>query len=116
LVTTPGPVFTPGQLAFIAVVSLILYGTFVFAQAIRHRDYFLPPGGHGDEAAHVAMPTNAIAAASAFLLLACLGVVVLLAKALGPSIERGVAAIRAAAALVGVIIAAVVRFPGGAAG
>ena len=41
-VTDPGPVFTPSQLVFIAVVSLILYGTFVFAQIIRHRDYFLP--------------------------------------------------------------------------
>src|SRR6476659_6751051 len=34
-VSSPGPAFTGGQLAFIAVVSLILYGTFVFAQAVR---------------------------------------------------------------------------------
>ena len=47
------------------------------------------------------------------LMLACLGVVVLLAKALAPSIEAGVAAIGAPNALVGVIIAGVVLFPEG---
>ena len=36
--SSPGPGLTGGQLAFIAVVALILYGTFVFAQAVRHRD------------------------------------------------------------------------------
>ncbi len=111
--SSPGPAFTGGQLAFIAVVSLILYGTFVFAQAVRHRDYFLPPQAVGDEAVHAEVPSNKIAAASALLLVACLGVVVLLAKALGPSIEAGVAAMGAPAALVGVIIAAVVLFPEG---
>jgi Ca2+:H+ antiporter len=111
--SSPGPAFTRGQLAFIAVVSLILYGTFVFAQAIRHRDYFLPAAAPDDEAVHAAVPPNGIAIASALLLLGCLGVVVLLAKALGPAIESGVAAIGAPTALVGVIIAAVVLFPEG---
>ena len=111
--STPGPAFSGGQLAFIAVVSLILYGTFVFAQAIRHRDYFLPPEAAGNEAVHAEPPSNRTALTSAVLLLACLGVVVLLAKALGPSIEAGVAAMGAPPALVGVIIAAVVLFPEG---
>jgi len=112
-VSDPGPVFTSSQLAFIAVVSLILYGTFVFAQIIRHRDYFLPEATPGDETTHAAAPTTRAASASAVLLIACLGVVVLLAKALAPSIEAGVAAIGAPNALVGVIIAAVVLFPEG---
>jgi len=38
-----GPEFTPGQLAFAAVVSLALYLLFVFTQTVRHRDFFLPP-------------------------------------------------------------------------
>ncbi|HEX5326379.1 MAG TPA: hypothetical protein VFW75_06900 [Acetobacteraceae bacterium] len=42
-ISAPGPTFTTSQLAFAGVVSLVLYGTFVFVQAIRHRDYFLPP-------------------------------------------------------------------------
>ena len=113
LVSSPGPAFTLGQLAFIAVVSLILYGTFVFAQAVRHRDYFLPQSAAGDEAVHAEAPSNRIALTSGALLVACLVVVVLLAKALGPSIEAGVAAIGAPPALVGVIIAGVVLFPEG---
>ena len=39
-ITTLGPVYSNGELAFIAVVSLILYGTFVFVQVIRHGAYF----------------------------------------------------------------------------
>jgi len=111
--SSPGPNFTGGQLSFIAVVALILYGTFVFAQAVRHRDYFLSADGVDEATVHAVVPPNRIAIASGLLLFACLGVVVLLAKALGPTIERGVAAIGAPPALVGVIIAAVVLFPEG---
>jgi len=111
--SNPGPFFTASQLAFIAVVSLILYGTFVFAQIIRHRDYFLPATTSGDEATHAAAPTRGAASVSAVLLVASLGVVVLLAKALAPSIGAGVAALGAPNALVGVIIAGVVLFPEG---
>ena len=39
--TKAGPMYSDSQLAFIAVVSLVLYGTFVFVQTIRHRNYFL---------------------------------------------------------------------------
>src|SRR5215472_1126525 len=48
--TTPGPTFSRSQLAFAAIASLILYGAFVFVQTIRHRDYFLPDAGDGEEA------------------------------------------------------------------
>ena len=37
-----GPTFSGPQLAFAAVVSLVLYGVYVFVQTVRHRDYFLP--------------------------------------------------------------------------
>jgi Ca2+:H+ antiporter len=40
---TPGPEFSPGQLTFAAVASIVLYACFVFVQTVRHRDYFLPP-------------------------------------------------------------------------
>ncbi|OYU46215.1 MAG: ionic transporter y4hA, partial [Burkholderiales bacterium PBB4] len=46
--TTPGPMYSPSQLAFVAIVSLVLYGTFVLVQAVRHRDYFLPVEGRAD--------------------------------------------------------------------
>lgn len=108
-----GPVYSPGQLAFIAVVSLILYGTFVFVQTVRHRDYFLPSGAADDVQAHAAPPAASVAAASLALLVASLAAVVLLAKRLSPQLELAVAAAGAPAAVVGIVIAGVVLLPEG---
>jgi hypothetical protein len=41
-VTTPGPYYSSSQLILIAVVSLVIYGAFVFAQSIGHRGMFVP--------------------------------------------------------------------------
>ena len=92
-------------------MSLLLYGTFVFVQTVRHRDYFLPPGSTGHDGEHAAPPSNAVAYASLALLLACLGAVVLLAKATSPFVEAAVARLGAPLAVVGVIIAATVLMP-----
>lgn len=112
-VSVPGPAYTPGQLGFIAIVSVGLYGTFVLVQTVRHRDYFLAAAHPGDVDVHAAPPSRATAGVAAALLLACLGVVVLLAKALAPDIERAVEVAHAPKALVGVIVAAVVLLPEG---
>ena len=109
--TTPGPIYSTSQLGFIAIISLVLYGTFVLVQAVRHRDYFLPPASEADEAVHASPPTVTATLLSAGLLLVCLGVVVLLAKSLAPTIEKAVSAAGAPPALVGIIIAAVVLLP-----
>ena len=42
--TTPGPVYSAAQLGFVGVVTLILYGVFLYTQTIRHRDYFISGG------------------------------------------------------------------------
>ncbi|MDO9352155.1 MAG: hypothetical protein Q7T55_00580 [Solirubrobacteraceae bacterium] len=39
---SPGLEFTTAQLIFASVASIVLYGSFVFVQTVRHRDYFLP--------------------------------------------------------------------------
>jgi len=111
--SVPGPVYSPSQLAFVAVVSLVLYGTFVLVQTVRHRDYFLPLDAHEDHEAHAQPPSNRLAAASAALLLLSLGAVVLLAKSLAPAIELAVASAGAPKAVVGIIIAMVVLLPEG---
>ena len=111
--TVPGPFYSVSQLAFIAVVSIALYGTFVLIQTVRHRDYFLPDDAALDEQTHAAPPSNNVALASLGLLLTCLGVVVLMAKALAPVIESSVMQAGAPKAAVGVIIAAVVLLPEG---
>jgi Ca2+:H+ antiporter len=110
-VTTPGPYYSPSQLMLIAVVSLAIYGAFVFAQTIGHRGIFVedePATAH-----HARPPSNALTAVSAILLLACLTAVVLLAKKLAPSLEQAVLRVGAPNAVVGVIIAAIVLLPEG---
>jgi Ca2+:H+ antiporter len=109
--TTPGPVYSSSQLMFISIVSLVLYGTFVLIQTVRHRNYFLPVEAEADEAVHAQPPSNKTAILSAALLLACLGSVVLLAKTLSPTLEAVVADMGAPKTLVGIIIAAVVLLP-----
>jgi Ca2+:H+ antiporter len=108
-----GPAYSDSQLTFVAVVSLVLYGTFVLVQTVRHRDYFLPPQAERDAEAHAEPPANVQAVSSAGLLLVSLVVVVMLAKGLAPSIESVVAAMGAPKSLVGIIIAAVVLMPEG---
>jgi Ca2+:H+ antiporter len=78
--STPGPTFTPSQLGFAAVASLVLYGSFVFVQTVRHRDYFLPPPDTSDEV-HAPRPSTRITLVSLALLFVCLATVVGLAKA-----------------------------------
>jgi Ca2+:H+ antiporter len=110
--TIAGPVYSASQLTLIAVASLILYGAFVLVQTFRHRDYFLPEGPAAHDAeAHAAPPSGGAAVLALVLLLACLGAVVLLAKALAPTIELAIDAAGAPKAVVGIIIAAIVLLP-----
>jgi Ca2+:H+ antiporter len=106
-----GAYYSSSQLAFVAVVSLAVYVTFVVAQTIRHRDHFLHP--EEDDYAHEAPVTPRTALAAGAVLVMALISVVLLAKSLSPSIEAGVAAIGAPRAMVGIIIAALVLAPEG---
>jgi Ca2+:H+ antiporter len=108
----PGPFFSTSQLIFAGVVSLVLYGSFVFVQTIRHRDYFLPLE-NGDDETHVTPPSNTSALISAGLLLASLVAVVGLAKALTPMLEAGIGKAGAPEAVIGIVIAALVLLPEG---
>lgn len=110
-VSERGPFYSPSQLAFVAVISLVIYATFVLAQTLRHRDHFLH--GEPDDHAHEAPVGPAKAAAAGAMLLVALVAVVLLAKSLSPAIEAGVAAAGAPRAVVGIIIALLVLAPEG---
>src|SRR5258707_2154572 len=107
-VTTPGPYYSPSQLMLIAIVSLTIYGAFVFAQTVGHRRIFVEDEPVSESAAPAGHPSNTVTAISAILLMACLAAVVLLAKKLAPSLESAVLRAGAPNALVGVIIAAIV--------
>jgi Ca2+:H+ antiporter len=105
--TAEGPVFSTSQLVFAGAVSLVLYGSFVFIQTVRHREYFL----EGQSKENHTVPSAAIALASAVLLVAGLIAVVGLAKALTPALEGAIAWLEAPKAVVGILIAALVLMP-----
>ena len=107
----PGPSFTTAQLGFVGVVSLVLYGVFVFVQTVRHRDYFLPEIDHEDS--HLPAPSTAMTYLSLGLLVLSLIAVVGMAKVLSPSVEAAVEQSGAPKSVVGVVIAALVLLPEG---
>jgi len=111
--STPGATYSGAQLAFAGLASLALYGVFVFVQAVRHRDYFLPPAPSSNDAEeeHATPPSNRTALISLGLLLMCLVGVVGLAKTETPAIEKAVATLGAPEAAVGVFIALLVLLP-----
>jgi Ca2+:H+ antiporter len=107
-----GPLYSTPQLVFAGLVSLVLYGSFVFVQTVRHRDYFLPVQTD-DEEAHAPPPSVRITLLSAGLLLVSLVAIVGLAKILTPTVEFGIAYVNVPKAVVGIIIAALVLLPEG---
>jgi Ca2+:H+ antiporter len=112
--TTPGPQFSPAQLAFAAITALGLYGLFVAVQTGRHRDSFLPVAPAGtvvDDDEHANRPSARRAMLSLFLLLLALVAVVGDAKLASPTIEGAVAAAGLPQSVVGVIIALLVLLP-----
>ena len=111
-IATPGPLLTESQLLFEGLVSLVLYGTFVFVQTLRHRDYFLPIT-IGDDDAHAPLPSNRLTTLSACLLLISLVAIVGLAKKLTPTVEIGISHLGVPNAVVGIVIAALVLLPEG---
>lgn len=103
-----GPRYSKPQLIMVTIACVLIYGSFLFTQTIRHREYFLT-----EESEHTTIISRKESLISLLLLLVCLGVVILLAKSLSPVIESGVAAAGLPNALVGVFIAAVILLPEG---
>ena len=96
-----------------AIVSLLLYGTFLLIQTRSHRHYFLQKGAEQNEDAYSKPPTGNATFLSIVFLLISLGAVVCTAEILAPGIEAGVDKVGAPKSLVGIIIAMVVLLPEG---
>ena len=112
--SSPGPTFTPFQLAFAAVASLAMYLTFVGVQTVRHRDYFLPPikpNVTQSENSHVTPPSAKLAWWSLAALFGSLVAVVGLAKVTSPLITSIVSDFGLPQMVVAVSIAVVVLLP-----
>ena len=107
--TTPGPSYSAAQLGFVSVVTLILYGVFLYTQTIRHRDYFISDAaGDADDGAHL---SSRMLAMSMALLLVSLLAVVLLAKKFSLVVDAGTAMIGAPPAFAGVLVALLILLP-----
>src|SRR6516165_4661470 len=74
--TTPGPIYSAAQLAFVSVVTIFLYGVFLYTQTIRHRDYFVTEdAGFTEDAEPISMARLGLD--FALLLISLLGVILL---------------------------------------
>lgn len=107
--TVVGPFYSTTQLIYVALVTLMLYGTFVYVQNVLHRSDFV---SKGDEP-NVKKPSLRSAVWSGVFLFLCLGAVVLLAEMLAPGLKNWLTAAGAPPSLSGVIIACVVLLPEG---
>ena len=108
--TTPGPVYSPAQLIFVAAMSLSLYGLFIYVQTIRHKEAFIDLGGDAD-ADHAALPNRRDFLIALALLPLSLLSVVLLAEVLSQPVEEAIGALGLPEALIGVVIALIVLLP-----
>jgi Ca2+:H+ antiporter len=107
--TTPGPIYSAAQLGFVSVVTVILYGVFLYTQTIRHRGYFITEAtGPADKGMHT---SNRMLVVSTALLLVSLLAVVLLAKKFSLVVDVGTALIGAPPAFAGILVALLILLP-----
>ena len=107
--TTPGPVYSAGQLGFVSIVTILLYGVFLYTQTVRHRNYFVSElTGAADDETHVSNRTIFL---STVLLLISLLAVVLLAKKFSQVVDAGAALIGAPPAFAGILVALLILLP-----
>ena len=109
--SAPGPFYTPIQLGFVSLVTLVLYGVFLYVQTVRHRDYFLSDSGDGGSEAEHGAPSGRQFWESVVLLVVALTAVVLLAKGISGSIEDVVRAVGAPVDAIGLLVALLVLLP-----
>jgi len=109
----PGPWYSPKQLGFVAIVTLVIYISFILVQTVRHRSYFLVILSEGDKPEHLAPPSVTTTVISLLVLLCSLLIVVLLADNLAPGTEHWIERMGAPKSLIGVLISAVVLMPEG---
>ncbi|MBK7643912.1 MAG: calcium:proton antiporter [Planctomycetes bacterium] len=110
--STPGPTLSSFQMVFLSVMSLGIYGVFLFVQNRRHRGFFLAP----EEAADVveAAPAQESVRSTAYhaVLLAAYGLpLVMLAKQMATPLDAMVGRLGAPAALSGFVMALLVLTP-----
>jgi len=107
-----GPFYSTEQLVFASMACLVVYGSYIFAQTVRHREYFLTATVE-HEAQHDNIINKQMFFTSIVFLIISLTIVVMLAKALSLSIESLVISNNLPKSLVGIIIASIILLPEG---
>jgi Ca2+:H+ antiporter len=107
--TTPGPTLAVGQSAFVAIVAVGLYSTFLALQTGRHRDYFRLEDGDLLDELEEAASTGTLS--HVLLLLGYMVPVVYLAEELARPADYVIETMGAPDALGGVAIAILVATP-----
>jgi Ca2+:H+ antiporter len=126
--TTPGPIYSTGQLIFVSIASILLYGAFLFVQTVRHRSDFAELPRDAASQRDTAAPRDASAPrdartlpsvrvaliAFAGLVASLLGVI-LLAERVAAGVESGLARmpLKRPDAIAGAVIALLVLMPEG---
>lgn len=104
--TAAGPFYSTAQIVFVSIVTLALYGIFLYVQTVRHRGFFDVEAAVGE-----AHETEEPGLRPYVLLSLSLVAIVLFAKSFAASIEQGVAAVGAPPSIVGVLVALLVLLP-----
>ncbi|WDF57606.1 ionic transporter y4hA [Flavobacterium sp. KACC 22758] len=107
-----GSYYSEPQLVFASIACIVIYSSFLFAQTTRYRQYFLTEGEDENDhtAKRITIDTKTFYTSLVFLIVS-LGIVVLLAKTLSPTIESIIVSYRLPKSLVGVIIAIIILLP-----
>ncbi len=109
--TTAGPTLSVAQEAFVAVVSLGLYGVFLAVQTVRHRAYFRP-GGTSDASDHeVPAGSRHHPILHAALMVCYMAPLVFLAERFAGPVDALLARFHLPAALGGIVVALLVATP-----
>lgn len=108
---TEGPTFSTLEAVALTILCVSIYVMFLVIQTRRHREFFSQPGVGQAEGGSGEGTSGLVA--SAFLLLAGLVPVVLLAKKLAGVLDFGASELRLPTALAGVIVASLILAPEG---
>ncbi len=116
--STPGPTLSEGQGLAFAAATVLLYGTFLAMQTVRHRDHFTEAGAGAPEPE--AVPARSLRRKprgsliyNASLLVLTLVPIVLLSKKLAVIVDYATDAIGLPVAIGGVVVAVLVLAPEG---
>nr|WP_251133819.1 ionic transporter y4hA [Rhodomicrobium sp. Az07] len=109
--SAPGPVLTTPQLVFISIITLLLYGLFLYIQTVRHTEYFrddIKPDDSSEETRSAGLRLRA-----PILLIASLVAVVLLSKTFTASLQGLLTDFGAPEAFLGFLVAVLILSPEG---